>query len=238
MIRNVALAIVWLLCSSCSIAKDGNVNAVTQNGGAANGARSQPNVKEADSEVGQEHFCRHDPKSNLPCANTVVPEPKNVDEFWQKFMALLSPVRGYVLPKDAERAFGIHFAKSWVGGDGHRISQYTGSGALPLSIQLDSYPAGFLRQIWQRDQGELSRPHSILNISGGNFGCISVPEAEKKMASIGFVVQGSIIYKFIGLGRSITILGDPNRPTTITLYYGQAVLAEPCVLSIRVDAYK
>lgn len=182
--------------------------------------------------------CKHDPRSSLPCADTVVPEPRDVNQFWHNLISILTPARGYVSLEQVEHAFNIHFTRVGVDADGHQVAQYEGSEGLPLSIQLDTYAAGSKRQVWQRDQGELSRARSILNISGGNFGCISVLSAEKMLSGAGFSKQGSIIYQFVNLGRSITEFADPNRPTTIILYYGQAVITQPCVLSIRVEAYE
>jgi hypothetical protein len=182
--------------------------------------------------------CKHDPTSSLPCAGTAVPEPRDVDQFWKGLISILTPARGYVLREQVEHAFNIHLTIVGTDADGRQVAEYKSSGGLPLSVQLDTYAVGSKKQVWQRDQGELNRARSILNISGGNFGCVSVPSAEKMLSDAGFSEQGSIIYRFVNLGRSITEFADPNRPTTITLYYGQPVFTRPCVLSIRVDAYK
>lgn len=182
--------------------------------------------------------CPHDPKSDLPCADTDVPEPRNVAAFWRKLTSIIRDNHGYVSPEQFEHIFGIRFSHIEYLGEGHRSASFDGGNGIPLSIQLDDYVSGPHMPLWQNFQGDMKRTRSVLNMAGGDFGCIPLHDAEKNLTDAGLSLQGAIIYKVYNNGKSITEFADLRNATTVTLYYDRPAITGSCVLSMRVIGYK
>jgi hypothetical protein len=183
--------------------------------------------------------CPPDPITATGCESPAVPLQKNVDEFWRRLISIIELDHGYVTPEKFEATFGVRFTKIEDHGDGHRFALLDGEkNSMALSVRLDVYSTTALVSSWQQSQGEVAIRRSILNIARGDFGCISLVEAEEKLTAAGLSLQGSIIYQPANYGKSITVFAGQRHVTTIMLFYDKGSITGPCVSSMRVIAHE
>ncbi|GGA48603.1 hypothetical protein [Dyella nitratireducens] len=183
--------------------------------------------------------CHHDPKSALPCAGTGLPEPRDVDAFWQNMIAMVVEGHGYVTPQQVQRSLGISFSSVHRDADGHLVVKYEGNQrVVPLSIQLDGYPANRKLMGWERAQGEPVRAYSVLNIAGGDLGCVPLQKAQKLLTDKGFVLQGSISYPMSNTYKSRSEFVERHGSAALVVYYDNGAITMPCVESIKVVGLK
>jgi len=182
--------------------------------------------------------CPHDPGSDLPCADTGVPELKDVAAFWQKLTSVVKDNQGYVSPEQFERIFGIHFSHIENRADGYRSARYESGKSPSLSIQLDNYTPNTQIPWWQEAQGQPNHAgFSVLNIAGGNFGCVSLINAEDMLTKAGLAVQQSTVDKFVGIAKSNVVMLNFRNNSQVTLYYDRLSVSGSCVISIRVTGH-
>jgi hypothetical protein len=241
-----AFSVVVLCLAQVQLVNAANVDQVAKTGGTSTSSRSALDgeqnsggavaQKNAESQVPKPSFqCHLVPNSNALCADTGEPTQKNVADFWQKLTSVIEHAHGYVSPEQFEHIFGINFAHIEDRGDGYRSAHYESGKSPPLSIQLDNYAPNTQIPWWQKAQGQPDGAwFSVLNIAGGDFGCVSLSDAEKTLIKVGLAVQQSTVDRFVGIDKSNIVMLNFRDNTQVTFYYDRLSVSAPCVISIRV----
>ena len=165
------------------------------------------------------------------------PSSEAREEWWRRIVYLINTTHGYVNKDDFDQLFCTQLTASTASSPSHQHWTYESKKRGDLSISLDVYDDADQLPYWKVAQGEMRARHSIVNIAGTLFGCMPLPQAKDLLTETPLVEQGSLTFKFLGVGSSrVEYASKDHGGTNVTLFYGPGVIVGPCVDSIRVQA--
>lgn len=183
-------------------------------------------------------LCHYGPDSEFHCAGTGLPSPSQESAFWEKLLSVIQDSQGYVTIEQFEQIFDKSLTRLTTTDDGYRAAYTEGRNINELSARLDVYSGGAALPLWRKFQGESNRGHSVLNMTGGDFGCFGLLRVKQLMEEAKLEPVGSIDVPISNIGKSSAAFIGHSSGQVVTVFYTNGSITAPCVESIRIVGYE